>query len=82
MNSRIASNVPNAIFVILNVWIGQKVELRRRIFVSLGFILVLFVVVTGLAKADSDEWQRPFLILVSYFFYKRPLMCCVGQRLG
>ena len=62
---RIASNVPNALFVILNVAFGQRFELRKRICGSLGFILALFVIVTALARADSDKWQRPFLILVS-----------------
>jgi hypothetical protein len=52
-------------FVILNVAFGQKFELRKRIFGSLGLILGLFVVVSALAKADSDNWQRPFLILVN-----------------
>lgn len=60
----IASNVPNATFVILNVAFGQRFDLRKRIFGSLGVILCLFVIVTALARANSDTWQRPFLILI------------------
>jgi hypothetical protein len=62
---RIASNVPNATFIILNVAFGQRVDLKKRIFGSLGMILILFLIVTFLAKANSDSWQRQFLITVS-----------------
>lgn len=70
---RIASNVPNATFIILNVAFGQKVGLKKRVIGSLGMILVLFLVVTFLAKANSDSWQQQFLVTVSmaYRLYKK-----------
>ncbi len=60
----IASNVPNAVCVILNALFGQRFLLKFRIFISLGTIVVLFFIIMVLAKANSDEWQREFLEFV------------------
>ncbi len=60
----IASNVPNAVCVILNALFGQQFQLKFRIFISLGTIIVLFFIITVLAKANSDDWQREFLEFV------------------
>ncbi len=57
----IASNVPNAICVILNAVLGQRFDLKHRLFASMGVIITLFFVVTALARANSDSWQREFL---------------------
>ena len=60
----IASNVPNAIFVILNALVGQRVRIKYRLLVSLGFIIVFFFIVLYFTLADSDAWQEEFLVLI------------------
>ena len=60
----IASNVPNATFVILNAIFGQRFSLRRRIFGSLIVVIVLFMTVMSLSISDSDSWQREFMVIV------------------
>ena len=60
----IASNIPNALFVILNALYGQRFALRRRITLSLSGVIVLFIGVTALAQTNSDQWQTTFLIVI------------------
>lgn len=60
----IASNVPNAIFVIVNAIYGHNFKLSFRIFTSLGSIIGFFLVITVFAKVNSDGWQIPFLYTI------------------
>ena len=60
----IASNIPNAIFVILNALYGFKFSSNKRINLSNLSMIFLFMAVTGLAATNSDEWQDTFLYLV------------------
>ena len=46
----IASNVPNALFVMLNAAFGQRFPFVRRVLVSSSIVVVLFVVVTILGR--------------------------------
>ena len=57
----IASNIPNAIFVILNVIYGQKFRLNVRIMGSLTVMATLFIAVLIMTRIDSDLWQGWFL---------------------
>jgi len=57
----IASNIPNAIFVILNVIYGQKFRLNVRIMGSLTIMATLFIAVLIMTRIDSDLWQEWFL---------------------
>jgi len=57
----IASNIPNAIFVILNVFYGQRFSLNSRLIGSLSFMATLFVGVLIMTRIDSDAWQTWFL---------------------
>ena len=43
----IASTIPNATFVILNAWLGQRFNNEKRITVSLTLVILLFGAVTG-----------------------------------
>ena len=49
----IASNVPNALFVMLNAAFGQRFPFVRRVLVSSSIVIVLFVVVTILGRIQS-----------------------------
>ena len=60
----IASNIPNAIFVILNAIYGAQYSSRKRINISNGLIIILFMMISGLAATNSDEWQELFLFLI------------------
>ena len=60
----IASNIPNAVCVILNAVLGQKIKLKFRLLGSLSAVITLFFLVTIFSKADSDTWQEEFLELV------------------
>ena len=44
----IASNVPNAIFVILNAAYGQRFPFVRRVLASSSVVIVFFIAVTVL----------------------------------
>ena len=57
----IASNIPNAIFVILNVIYGQNFRLNVRIMGSLTVMATLFIAVLIMTRIDSDLWQEWFL---------------------
>ena len=46
----IASTIPNATFVILNAWLGQRFNNEKRITVSLTLVILLFGAVTGKRK--------------------------------
>ncbi len=59
----IASNIPNAVFVILNAAFGQKFALKKRIVRSLGLIVAFFILITSLSLFNSDAWQNTFMIL-------------------
>ena len=60
----IASNIPNAIFVIMNAIYGSQFSSRKRINLSNLFIILLFMIITGLAATNSDLWQEIFLYLI------------------
>ncbi len=60
----IASNGPNAVWVILNAVFGQRFRLEYRIYTSLGVIVGLFFVILALSRANSDDWQHEFLVFV------------------
>ena len=57
----IASNIPNATFVILNVIYGQRFRLNVRIMGSLTVMATLFIGVLIMTRIDSDPWQEWFL---------------------
>lgn len=59
----IASNVPNATFVILHAIIGHKFRMRLRVIGSQVGEIGVFSLVTLLAILDSDEWQHTFMVL-------------------
>jgi len=57
----IASNVPNATFVILNVFFGRSFRLNIRIIGALSLMATLFIGVILMARINSDKWQEWFL---------------------
>jgi len=57
----IASNIPNATFVILNVFYGQRFKLNLRLIGALSLMATLFVGVLIMTRIDSDQWQQWFL---------------------
>jgi len=57
----IASNIPNATFVILNVLFGHKFKLNLRLIGALSLMATLFVGVLIMTRIDSDEYQQWFL---------------------
>jgi len=57
----IASNIPNAIFVILNVFFGRAFKLNIRIIGALSCMSTLFIGVILMARINSDAWQEWFL---------------------
>ena len=59
----ISSTIPNAIFVIINAFYGQRFDLQKRLNISLSVMIVAFTAVTALAFANTDNWQRTFLIV-------------------
>ena len=60
----IASNVPNAIVVILNAMYGHLIPVRKRIVYSTAIIIFLFSLITCLSLTDSDAWQTTFLYVI------------------
>ncbi|TRY69151.1 hypothetical protein TCAL_02182 [Tigriopus californicus] len=60
----IASNIPNAMFVILNALVGQNFQLKYRIFVSLGLVIGFFGIVLVFSETNSDDWQKEFMVLI------------------
>jgi len=58
----ISSNIPNAIFVILNVLYGQRFRLNVRLLGSLTLMATLFIAVLIMTRMDSDSWQMTFLL--------------------
>ena len=60
--SAISSNIPNAIFVILNVLYGQRFRLNVRLIGSLTVMATLFVAVLIMTRMNSDTWQTTFLL--------------------
>merc|ERR1719232_1915526 len=58
----ISSNIPNAIFVILNVLYGQRFRLNVRLLGSLSVMATLFIAVLIMTRMDSDSWQMTFLL--------------------
>ena len=59
----IASNVPNATFIILHAIIGHKFSMKLRLYgsqIGMAFTLSL---ITILSILDSDSWQDEFLAL-------------------
>jgi len=57
----IASNIPNALFVILNVFFGRRFRLNIRLIGALSLMATLFIGVLIMTRIDSDEWQEWFL---------------------
>merc|ERR1719499_2603676 len=57
----IASNVPNAVFVILHALLGHLVGMRLRVLGSQVGQMIVFACITILALVDSDSWQKTFL---------------------
>jgi len=57
----IASNVPNAVFVILHALLGHLVGMRIRVLGSQIGQMIVFACITALALVDSDSWQKTFL---------------------
>jgi len=62
----IASNVPNALFVILNAIYGQKFSLNQRVSFALIGINVMFVVITIMSRVNTDTWQIAFLGVILF----------------
>lgn len=60
--SAISSNIPNAVFVILNVLYGQRFRLNVRLIGSLSLMATLFIGVLIMTRMDSDTWQSTFLL--------------------
>ncbi len=60
--SAISSNIPNAVFVILNVIYGQRFRLNVRLIGSLSLMATLFIAVLIMTRMDSDTWQSTFLL--------------------
>ena len=60
--SAISSNIPNAVFVILNVVYGQRFRLNVRLLGSLTVMATLFIAVLIMTRMDSDSWQSTFLL--------------------
>jgi len=60
----IASNIPNALFVILNAVYGQKFSLNQRVSFALVGINIFFIVITVLSGVNSDDWQNTFLAII------------------
>ena len=60
----IASNIPNAIFVILNAVYGAQYSSWKRINISNALMVILFIIISGLAAVNSDQWQELFLFLM------------------
>jgi len=58
----IASNVPNALFVILNVLYGRRFNLNLRLIAALSVMATLLVGVLLMTRIDSDDWQEWFLV--------------------
>jgi len=57
----IASNIPNALFVLLNVFYGRSFKLNIRIIGALSLMSTLFIGVILMARINSDKWQDWFL---------------------
>ena len=58
----ISSNIPNAVFVILNVAYGQRFRLNVRLLGSLTLMATLFIAVLIMTRMDTDTWQHTFLL--------------------
>ena len=58
----ISSNIPNAVFVILNVVYGQRFRLNVRLLGSLTLMATLFIAVLIMTRMDTDTWQHTFLL--------------------
>ena len=59
----IASNVPNATFIILHALIGHKFPMKLRLYGSQIGMVITLAFITILSKLDSDDWQDLFLNL-------------------
>lgn len=57
----ISSNIPNATFIILNVFYGQRFKLNLRLIGALSLMATLFIGVLIMTRIDSDQWQQWFL---------------------
>ena len=60
----IASNIPNAIFVMANAVYGARFSSRKRIMMSNMAVILSFIIISGLAAANSDSWQDTYLCII------------------
>ena len=58
-----ASNIPNATFIIIHALIGHKFSMNLRVFGSQIGMIVVLAFITILSSLNSDDWQELFLAL-------------------
>ena len=59
-----ASNIPNATFIVLHAILGHKIPMKWRLYGSQIGMIVTLTFITIVAKLDSDLWQDSFLYLI------------------
>lgn len=70
----IAANLPMLLSMILNSIYGQKFSQKKRLYVSLSILFIIFALTTVFVKVDTDQWQTTFfavtmvmVVLLSFF---------------
>ncbi|XP_064093160.1 equilibrative nucleoside transporter 1-like [Macrobrachium nipponense] len=64
------SQIPNFVFLFINMLFSHKVPLRVRLLASLTLMILLFAVTTALTQVNTDSWQTGFFaitIIVIFF---------------
>lgn len=59
----VASTVPSLLFLVVNTYLANRIDIGIRLVVSLLVMLGLFISTTVLVKVDTDQWQETFFIL-------------------
>ncbi|XP_068209553.1 equilibrative nucleoside transporter 1-like [Palaemon carinicauda] len=64
------SQIPNFVFLFINMLFSHKIPLRVRLLTSLTLMILLFSVTTALTQVNTDGWQTGFFaitIIVIFF---------------
>ncbi|KAH8413066.1 hypothetical protein KR009_007778 [Drosophila setifemur] len=59
----LTATISGTTFLILNAIYGHHMSLRTKMLATLGTILVLFGITTGLVEVDTDKWQEQFFLI-------------------
>lgn len=59
----VAACVPTVLFLIINIYLIQRVSLNKRMFISMFIMLILFILTLILVDINTDKWQYDFFVI-------------------